>query len=226
MAGTGDKLLTASEIKEVTDTKVNKTDTIAIEHGGTNATSASNARTNLGVYSKSEVDTAIAQSTAYISADSLSQLEDTIVSVGSTMGNGESKYGYCFPNFVDSDLGFDGYACSSVMIQRSSAGVYVATFISPMSFVTTDYYYSSTHHWHIGKPMTYTDVNVGSITVGSSGYIDISGFIPSGILPVLTAIKSFGRATGAVAITTDGKYAFGAPDTTVTNTTLRYFYHG
>lgn len=97
MAGTGDKLLTAAEIKEVTDTKVNisdvvnalnststnkplsaaqgkvlndakvdKTDTIAIEHGGTNATSASNARTNLDVYSKSEVDTAIAQSTAKV----------------------------------------------------------------------------------------------------------------------------------------------------------------
>lgn len=95
MAGTGDKLLTAAEIKEVTDTKVNisdvvnalnstsinkplsaaqgkalndgkvnKTDTIAIEHGGTNATSASSARTNIDVYSKSEVDTAIAQSTA------------------------------------------------------------------------------------------------------------------------------------------------------------------
>lgn len=95
MAGTSDKLLTAAEIKEVTDTKVNisdvvnalnststnkplsaaqgkalndakvnKTDTIAIEHGGTNATSASNARMNLDVYSKSEVDTAIAQLTA------------------------------------------------------------------------------------------------------------------------------------------------------------------
>lgn len=95
MAGTGDKLLTAAEIKEVTDTKVNtsdivnvlnstsinkplsaaqgkalndgkvnKTDTIAIEHGGTNATTAAAARTNLDVYSKSQTDNLVAQSTA------------------------------------------------------------------------------------------------------------------------------------------------------------------
>ena len=93
-----DKLMTASQIKEVTDTKMNKdfsnsdvnpsaltnlgstsadnllkasprpgvTGTLPVANGGTGATTAAAARTNLDVYSKSETNSAIAQNTTTI----------------------------------------------------------------------------------------------------------------------------------------------------------------
>lgn len=110
MAGVGDKLMTASEIKAVTDTKLEKnfsslpsidhslennylfavqrsdksqaskitysalgTDilnkigsngVVSVDHGGTGAATVENARTALSVYSKTETDSAIAQSIA------------------------------------------------------------------------------------------------------------------------------------------------------------------
>lgn len=117
MAGVGDKLMTASEIKTVTDTKLAKdfssltsighslendylfavqrsdkdhaskitysalgTDIlnkigsngiVSVAHGGTGASDGSGARTNLDVYSKSETDSAIQQSTASVGVGSL-----------------------------------------------------------------------------------------------------------------------------------------------------------
>lgn len=110
MAGVGDKLMTASEIKAVTDTKLandfsslpvighslendylfavqssNKNQAskitysafgtdilnkigsngiVSVNHGGTGASDASGARTNLDVYSKSEMNSAIAKGAA------------------------------------------------------------------------------------------------------------------------------------------------------------------
>ena len=41
-------------------------DPVTVAHGGTGASTAANARTNLSVYSKAETDAAIAQATAYV----------------------------------------------------------------------------------------------------------------------------------------------------------------
>lgn len=64
-----DKLVTVSGLKAGCDSKLNTkmnnaSGQLPIANGGTNASTAAAARTNLEVYSKSETDNAIAQSTA------------------------------------------------------------------------------------------------------------------------------------------------------------------
>ena len=64
-----DKLVTVSGLKAGCDSKLNTkmnnaSGQLPIANGGTNASTAAAARTNLDVYSKGETDNAIAQSTA------------------------------------------------------------------------------------------------------------------------------------------------------------------
>ena len=67
-----------------------------------------------------------------------------------------------------------------------------------------------------GQSIAYVDVDIGDITIGGGGYTAISSFVPSGITPIATMIENFYTSNGAIGVTANGYYAFGAPGTTMT----------
>ena len=72
----------------------------------------------------------------------------------------------------------------------------------------------------------YTDVNIGNVTVNGSGYLYIGDKIPTGITPIAALIQNFGTTTGAITVTATGTFIMGAPNATVTNVIIRYYYRG
>ena len=90
----------------------------------------------------------------------------------------------------------------------------------------TDHYNKNEVDSKIASTISYRIVDVGTITIGSNGYTAISSYIPSGIVPFMVLVQTFGSATGAINITSNGYYAFGAPGTTITNVKLIYYYRG
>ena len=78
-----------------------------------------------------------------------------------------------------------------------------------------------------GKPISYKDVSLGNVTIGASGYLDITSYRPtpeSGKTLLFIMVNDFGNSGGAIVATTNGQYLMGTPNTNVTYLTLRYFY--
>lgn len=72
-----------------------------------------------------------------------------------------------------------------------------------------------------------TRVNLGDITVGSSGYTDISGYIPTDITVVFAGISNWTITAQktAFAITADGKHIIGTAGDVITQLRIDYYYY-
>lgn len=73
----------------------------------------------------------------------------------------------------------------------------------------------------------YKTVSVGDVTINANGYLNISGYKPSGMTNFLFCqIGNFGGVspTGAFTVTADGVYLIASANTTITRLVLRYYY--
>lgn len=71
------------------------------------------------------------------------------------------------------------------------------------------------------------EVSLGQQTIGSGGWTDIKTYIPSVNNKSLLCVQvsTFGSTSSAVAVTSDGHYLFGTPNTTITYLHLRYIFY-
>lgn len=75
--------------------------------------------------------------------------------------------------------------------------------------------------------ISYKDVSLGTVTIGSTGYLDIGSYRPtpeSGKTLLFVMVYNFGNSGGAIVATTNGQYLMGIPNTNVSYLSLRYFY--
>lgn len=69
-------------------------------------------------------------------------------------------------------------------------------------------------------------VSLGNVTIGSSGWNDVSSYKPTvaGKSLLFALIHGFGSASGCITVTSDGNYLMGAPGTTVTYLQVDYYF--
>ena len=151
-----------------------RTDVLTISQQQLTAAQKSQVQDNLDVYSTSEVDAAIQQSTAFFTtAETLAALESALVSKWSGMGNGESIQGSVYTTFGDASIGFNSGIYTVALFRRLS-GVYLATFITTTATVISDYYYSGTHHW---SSQLSDKVVVGALSGAASGVTTLGSYV-------------------------------------------------
>lgn len=80
------------------------------------------------------------------------------------------------------------------------------------------------------KIIRVKDVNIGSVSVPSTGYVDISGYQPSydGYTLLSCAIKNYGSFTAGTPsgffLDANGRYFTGPASSTIANITVRYIF--
>lgn len=76
------------------------------------------------------------------------------------------------------------------------------------------------------KTLTYIDVEIGTITVSASGYLNIANYKPTPPEDknlMFVQVATYGYGTGAISVDTYGNYLSASPGS-ITGVTLRYFY--
>lgn len=114
----------------------------------------------------------------------------------------------------------DGYYTDSTFVEN---GKYMIVRRADGKVYVADHYNKSEVE---SRGVLFTDVNIGTITINASGYLANRENVPSGITPIAAAIIDFGQTNGGLNITADGHWFFGAPDTTMTNVVVRFYYRG
>lgn len=80
------KKITINQLAAAVKTLMGMGDPVTVDHGGTGASTAADARTNLSVYSKEEADSAIQQSTAKYSVVSLGSYQQSTANAWENTG--------------------------------------------------------------------------------------------------------------------------------------------
>jgi hypothetical protein len=69
-------------------------------------------------------------------------------------------------------------------------------------------------------------VSLGTITIRSDGYLDISSYRPNNINVLFCEIESWGTVSpvGAINITRNGQFIMGPSSAKITSLSIRYYY--
>lgn len=79
---------------------------------------------------------------------------------------------------------------------------------------------------NLAELISYSDVAIGNITMGTGGYADIQSYLPtkSGYTLLFVQVMDYGQGKGALSVDVAGRYISGTPSQTWTNVALRYFF--
>lgn len=83
----------------------------------------------------------------------------------------------------------------------------------------------------VAKALKYTEVSLGNVTIGSTGYKDLSTYVPTAVknatVKVMATISAWTNNTSSISFVLypDGRlYALGTPNTNITNVWVRLWY--
>lgn len=79
---------------------------------------------------------------------------------------------------------------------------------------------------NLAELISYSDVAIGNVTMGTGGYADIQSHLPTkpGYTLLFVQVQDYGQGKGALSVDVSGRYISGTPSQTWTNVTLRYFF--
>jgi hypothetical protein len=179
---------------------------------------ANSVKSLAGLPNTTEMNAAIAQSTAYERIPANSDLNDY---------TSEGKF-YIATDSDASNIANTPSNSSGKLIVIATSGTSYVTQIyirssADQSILVRTRYGGSWNNWYAisNKTLSFTDVTVGAVTIGSGGYVNIQSYKPSGTI-AFVQVLDYDHGTGALSVDVGGNYLSGTPGN-VTGLKLRYF---